>query len=242
MNFGSSRNYLFDTIEKISGLTLLPQITETLGRAVREYGFTSLGINGLPPPAEDAAPLILTECAPAGFRDCYIEERFYLVDHVGAYARSTYEAFRFRQAPYPPANAAAHRRFMQALDMFGLSRGFVVPFGRPENVPACIWLAGADPDFDDVAKRAIQMTALFAVSKAYALRHSPRDAPPTLTARERDVLQWIAAGKTSWEIGSIAGLSERAINKIISGAMMKLDAVTRTQAVVTAIRSGEIEL
>jgi DNA-binding CsgD family transcriptional regulator len=56
------------------------------------------------------------------------------------------------------------------------------------------------------------------------------------------VLQWISAGKTSWEIGAISGLSERAINKVLSDAMIKLDAVTRTQAVVNAIRLGEIEL
>jgi DNA-binding CsgD family transcriptional regulator len=63
-----------------------------------------------------------------------------------------------------------------------------------------------------------------------------------LTQREREVLQWIAAGKTSWEIGVMSGMSEHAINKIINAAMIKLDAVTRTQAVVNAIRDGEIEL
>ena len=63
-----------------------------------------------------------------------------------------------------------------------------------------------------------------------------------LTAREREVLQWISAGKTSWEISKISGLTVRTINKIIAEAMTKLDAVTRTQAVVNAIRGGEIEL
>jgi DNA-binding CsgD family transcriptional regulator len=63
-----------------------------------------------------------------------------------------------------------------------------------------------------------------------------------LTQREREVLQWIAAGKTSWEIGVMSGTSEHAINKIINAAMIKLDAVTRTQAVVNAIRDGEIEV
>lgn len=56
------------------------------------------------------------------------------------------------------------------------------------------------------------------------------------------MLRWISAGKTSWEISVISGLSERAINKIIGEAMIKLDAVTRAQAVVEAIRLGEIEL
>jgi DNA-binding CsgD family transcriptional regulator len=63
-----------------------------------------------------------------------------------------------------------------------------------------------------------------------------------LKPREREVLQWIAAGKTSWEIGVMSGVSEHAVNKIINAAMAKLDAVTRTQAVVNAIRDGEIKL
>lgn len=244
MNFGSLRNHVFDAIDKISGSTLPSQIAGTLSRAVGQYGYTSLGINALPPPAEDAGPLILTESAPNGFREHYIEERFYLVDHIAAHARTTYEAFRFRDAPFPSGDAAGHQRFLQALETYGVSRGLVVPIGRPENVPACMWLAGAAPDLHDDAKRAIQVVALFAASKAYALRRSSSDGPSTrpLTARERDVLQWISAGKTSWEIASISGRSERAINKILADAMLKLNAVTRTQAVVNAIRTGEIEM
>jgi LuxR family quorum sensing-dependent transcriptional regulator len=244
MNPDSLRNRVFDTIEQISGLTLAPQIAEALTRAVGEYGYTSLGINGLPPPAEDADPLILAESTPNGFRDCYIEERFYLVDHIGAHARTTYETFRFRDAPYPSGNAVGHRRFLQALETFGMRRGLVVPIGRPENIPACIWLAGANPDLHSDAKRAIELIALFAASKAYALRRPPPGGSPprALTAGEREVLQWISAGKTSWEIASISGRSERAINKIIADAMLKLNAVTRTQAVVNAIRTGEVEL
>jgi DNA-binding CsgD family transcriptional regulator len=120
----------------------------------------------------------------------------------------------------------------------------VVPIGRPENIPACIWLAGASPDLNDDAKRAIQVIALFAASKAYALRRPPAGGPPhhLLTANEREVLQWISAGKTSWEIASISGRNERAINKAIADAMLKLNAVTRTQAVVNAIRTGEVEM
>jgi DNA-binding CsgD family transcriptional regulator len=88
------------------------------------------------------------------------------------------------------------------------------------------------------------MIALFASSKAYALRQPAGDEPVArpLTPRERDVLQWISAGKTSWEISSISGRSESATNKIIADAMDKLNAVTRTQAVVNAIRTGEVEM
>jgi LuxR family quorum sensing-dependent transcriptional regulator len=240
----SKRDQIFDTIDDISRLNTIQALTETLAGAVNEFGFSTLGINGLPPPGEGADPRIVTEYTPEGFRDHYIYERFYLVDHISAQARIAYRPFRYSEAPYERTDSRSHQRFMQALDTFGMGKGIIVPVGRPATVPACVWLAGKDPNLDEDAIQAVELIALFAASKARALSCPMEVGPRTskLTLREREVLQWISAGKTSWEIGAISGLSERAINKIIAEAMIKLDAVTRTQAVVTAIRIGEIEL
>jgi LuxR family transcriptional regulator, quorum-sensing system regulator BjaR1 len=240
-----SRNHLvFDTAERISRNTSLSEISATLAAAMEKFGFTALGINGLPPPAEDADPRILTESTPEGFRDTYIHERFYLVDHLCAHARTAVEVFQFDEAPYDRTEYRGHERFMQALDMFGMNKGLIIPIGRPTNIPSCVWLAGKDPDLDKEARRVTELIALFAASRARALVR-PSDVKSQtskLTPREREVLQWISAGKTSWEISMISGLSEHAINKTITGAMYKLDAVTRAQAVVKAIREGEVEL
>ncbi|MGD1038100.1 MAG: autoinducer binding domain-containing protein [Roseiarcus sp.] len=244
MDSRSRRDKIFDAIDEISRLTSSPQIAATLGRTIAEYGYAYFGINGLPPPGETSDPVVLAEVAPEGFRDCYIEERFYRVDHICAHARTAYEPFRFSEAPYAQKNARSHQRFMQALVTYGLGRGLIVPIGRPDNIPACMWCACANPDLHDAANRAIQLIALFAASKAYALYRPPHAGRPAsaLTPAEREALQWISAGKTSWEIAAISGRSERTINKIIADAMAKLDAVTRTQAVANAIRVGEIEL
>jgi LuxR family quorum sensing-dependent transcriptional regulator len=243
MDSGLYRNLIFDSIADISSLSSLPQVAATLRDVVAKLGFTSLGINGLPAPSRGADPVILAESTPEGFRDCYIEEGFYLVDHICAQARAAFEPFRYDEAPYDRTEAPGHKRFMEALDTYSMSKGLVVPVGRPANIPACVWLAGEDPELHDDAVRAVQLVALFAASKAVALSRPPAVLPRanTLTPHEREVLQWTSAGKTSWEIGAIKGLSERAINKTIAEAMLKLDAVTRTQAVVNAIRIGEIE-
>jgi LuxR family transcriptional regulator, quorum-sensing system regulator BjaR1 len=240
----SRRHLIFDTIDDVSRVTLLPEVSATFADAAAKFGFTSLGINGLPPPGEGADPRILTESTPEGFRDLYIHERFYLSDHICAHARAAYEPFRYSEAPYDRTESRGHKRFMQALDTFGMGKGLVVPIGRPTNMPACVWLAGNNPDLDEEANRAVELIALFAASKAHALSRPSDIGARTskLTPREREVLQWISAGKTSWEISMISGLSERAINKIIADAMIKLDAVTRAQAVVNAIRDGEVEL
>jgi DNA-binding CsgD family transcriptional regulator len=131
---------------------------------------------------------------------------------------------------------------MQALEGFDMGNGLIVPFGGPTNIPACVWLAGREPNLNNDAILTIELIALFAASKARTFCSPFGVGMTKLTLREREVLQWISAGKTSWEISAISGSSERAIDKIIAGAMIKLDAMTRTQAVVNAIRLGEIEL
>jgi|KBSSwiStaDraftv2_1062776.scaffolds.fasta_scaffold447665_1 DNA-binding CsgD family transcriptional regulator len=244
MNSKSRRNLIFDTIDNISRVTLLSEVSPILAGAMEKFGFVALGINGLPPPSDDADPRILTENAPEGFRDLYIHERFYLVDHICTQARAAYEPFRFSEAPYDLTESRGHQRFMQALDTFGMGKGIIVPVGRLTNIPTCVWLAGNNPDLDEDTYQATELIALFAASKAHALSHHPLDIgtrTSTLTPREREVLQWISAGKTSWEISMISGLSERAIDRTITAAMIKLNAVTRAQAVVNAIRIGDVE-
>ena len=59
-----------------------------------------------------------------------------------------------------------------------------------------------------------------------------------LTAREVEVLQWTAEGKTSAEIAVIMGLSEHTVNHYATLATQKLGCANRTQAVVYAMRLG----
>lgn len=61
-----------------------------------------------------------------------------------------------------------------------------------------------------------------------------------LSPRERECLQWTAAGKTSWEIAAILRLSRTTADGYIASATRKLGAVNRTQAVAEGIRRGVI--
>ncbi len=63
-----------------------------------------------------------------------------------------------------------------------------------------------------------------------------------LTAREREIMQWVAVGKTDDEIGEILSLTTRTVTFHVENAKQKLDTFRRTYAVVQAIRSGEIIL
>lgn len=87
------------------------------------------------------------------------------------------------------------------------------------------------------------LAALFhaALQRRRAKEESARDNDgPGLTEREFEVLRWSAAGKSYWEIAVILGVSERTVRFFMTNARQKLDVVTNTQAVATAIWRGLI--
>jgi DNA-binding CsgD family transcriptional regulator len=61
-----------------------------------------------------------------------------------------------------------------------------------------------------------------------------------VTARESEILAWIAAGKSDWAIGQILNISGKTVNFHVENAKRKLGAATRVQAVLAAMRSGII--
>jgi DNA-binding NarL/FixJ family response regulator len=61
-------------------------------------------------------------------------------------------------------------------------------------------------------------------------------APYSLTAREVDVLRWIACGKSNRDIGEILGLSPRTVNKHLEQIYVKLGVENRASAAVMASR------
>ncbi len=61
-----------------------------------------------------------------------------------------------------------------------------------------------------------------------------------VTARESEVLGWVAAGKSDWAIGQILNISGKTVNFHVENAKRKLGVGTRVQAVIAAMRSGII--
>lgn len=62
-----------------------------------------------------------------------------------------------------------------------------------------------------------------------------------LTFREKEVLSWVKAGKSSWDISVILGVSEATVNYHIANVMKKLKSTNRLHAVATALQHGIID-
>jgi DNA-binding CsgD family transcriptional regulator len=81
-----------------------------------------------------------------------------------------------------------------------------------------------------------------------AADRAPDGAPPAetgpaapLTPRERDVLRWLAAGKTDKDIGGILGISPRTVHKHLQHIYEKLGVETRTAAAMRAAGAASLD-
>jgi DNA-binding CsgD family transcriptional regulator len=73
------------------------------------------------------------------------------------------------------------------------------------------------------------------------VREVPADVPfdvaaMPLTPREREVLDWVAAGKTNRDIAAILGASPRTVEKHLERIYEKLGVETRTAAAMRALK------
>jgi DNA-binding NarL/FixJ family response regulator len=103
-------------------------------------------------------------------------------------------------------------------------------------------LTGRRLGADDYLTKPIDFEMLDAVIQN-RLRYRDNALSPSaihLTGREHEVLTWVGRGKTSSEIATILGLTERTVNFHCERAMKRLGVANRTQAVAKAVAEGLI--
>lgn len=75
-----------------------------------------------------------------------------------------------------------------------------------------------------------------------AARLAARVGRSELTAREKEVLQWIVRGRSNKEIASALSVAEVTVKLHVSSILSKLQVADRTQAATTALERGIVHL
>jgi LuxR family quorum sensing-dependent transcriptional regulator len=236
---GTSVDYAraaFELIDEFDRTKTPEEVVERLASALSVFGYSAILITGVPEPPQRVEPYFLMNGWPRGWAKHHANENYYADNPTAAWCRRTINPFEWSEAVYEPEGPP------RAADDLATKKGFLVPVIRASGSTSCVTMAGERPEFESRAKRAVYMVSLYAHARAVSLLDCTDGAGPRseLTVREREVLHWIAAGKSSWDISVILGISERTVNWLISRATRKLNAVNRTQAVVNAIRAGQI--
>jgi LuxR family quorum sensing-dependent transcriptional regulator len=232
----------FEFIEHVQRLSTTGEIIEAMQAIISKLGFQYLCFNFLPGLGQTFEDVLLANRLPPGWLDFYIEQQFVNFDPSIRHCGRTIRPYRwFKESPYdaerePRALEVVHR----ARD-FGMSDGLVVPVACPTGQIGHVWMGAQTLDLPEYAKAALHLMALYAFDRIRCLQLKLPPEKPRLTNREREVLTWIALGKSSSEIGDILHISNRTVEWHAMLSCQKLGAVNRTQAIAIALRDHLIQ-
>jgi DNA-binding CsgD family transcriptional regulator len=239
---------LDDFIERTSKADCLNKLFCLLVEAAEHTGFNQLAYGALthtelPRLVDRPMPAIALNY-PSHWQNYYVEHNYRYIDPIVIYAP-------FMAGPFLwdclSIRYDLNRKQVQLLSEAreaGLKNGITVPLHGPLGKVAVVCFAS---QFDDANPRA-QLSRLNVLASQFHvvftnLAHGLQNNVKTvdLSAREKDCLNWVAHGKTSWEISVILDINRNTVDFHIKNAMDKLDATNRIAAVFKAIRLGIID-
>lgn len=182
---------------------------------------------------------------PAAWVDYYFEHDYQTIDPVVLLAPDFERPFLWSSLDGPYKLVRAQTKLLRQAGEAGLKDGVGVPLhGARGNVCLVTFAAGdghPNPGAE-LSKLDVLAAQFHAAYSAVGRSENDSRYAALLTMRERECLKWVAKGKSSWDVGRILCISENTVNFHLKSALDKLDANTRTLAVVKAIRYGLIAL
>ncbi len=228
-----------DTIKAIDAIerhTNPRSVVNEFGVYARSFGFSSVAMGQIDNPAFAHKPSrIHLSTWPSDWAEYWVKNNLVVSDPVARMALSRDEPFCWTDAFERYGEYARAHRNMN--NEFGLNDGFAIPIHTGAGPPGCVSLGCEKFDLDPAQLSSIHVVAthcyvmlekLFGVSK--------NEEVANLTHRESEILHFVAAGKTNWEIGSILSISEYHVRDCLKSVSKKLNTVGRAHSVATAVR------
>ena len=238
--FADCYAHALGTIDSFNAVGDLDAIIARLRAAFSIFGIDHFIVAGLPNPHERFEKVVVLKHWSADWFDLYTKEQFVEDDPVVRRCRATTTPFEWEEASFDAEREPRAARLMNLAGDFGLVKGFSVPVHSLDGYEACFSVSGARPEFDDGARAALHLIALYAFERIRRL--GSVEKPNPLTRREREVLTWAAVGKSHVDIAEIMAVTERTVTAHMVAATHKLDAANRTHAVVRAIQCKFIRI
>lgn len=177
---------------------------------------------------------------PLDWISLYVKEDYAEIDPI---LRSHYGRFSTQiwSETYRQATSPREQKFIRSAEAFGLWEGVTLGVACRRNGAGSVF-SFAGQSMSDHTRHATVLEYLIPHLHVALMRTlSPSSTPnPDLSHREREVLDWMKEGKTSWEISHILHISERTVNFHVQNILAKLQASTRGHAIALAIQQGLI--
>lgn len=216
---------------------------DDFAQVVAAFGFDSFIMSGLPALDEKVDDLVICNRWPAAWTDRYRSQSYFAADPVSQAAFSSSVPFLWSKArARVPATTTTILIEREAKD-FGLADGISFPMFDPESWQAVASLAtNSSCDLPATHISLIYLASLSCQMRASDLGGRTPRLSAALTTREAEILSWIAAGKSYWEVSTILDIAETTVQSHLTNARRKLNAANTVQAVVRAARARQIHI
>jgi len=236
------RRSAFEFVEGIERLSSSGEIMDAMGALLKQHGFEYHCVSFLATATETLEDVLLSNRLPEEWLKLYIEKDYVHDDPAFRYAKTVVRPFRwFKEAPYDIEREPRAAEVVQRAGDFGILDGFVIPVASTAGRTGQIWFGGRTLDLPEHQLPALHLMAIYAFDRIRKLHRSPAQQQARLTLRQREILTLVANGKSTWEIGEALHISSRTVKEHTKQLCRKLGAVTRTQAVMIAVRDKIIQ-
>jgi LuxR family quorum sensing-dependent transcriptional regulator len=235
----------FEFAEEVDRLSDPDEVWNAMRRIIAPFGMQLYGFFArVPGPGERLDRIAFNKQIPelADWLKLYDDRRYAEIDPVMRRLRHSVRSFEHDEVSYDLDSRALELK--QRRSDFGFANVFSIPiFGSTgANGFMSYGIKGLKPDLPAHQKRTIHLITLYAADRICSLRSTQSAYKPIVTNRQREVLTWVAAGKSAWEIGEILNISARTVEEHAQRVLQRLGAVNRTQAVAIAIRDRLIAI
>jgi DNA-binding CsgD family transcriptional regulator len=187
---------------------------------------------------------IINVSYPLSWLELYISEQFDRIDPVVIEHRLHFD-LQYWSDSYKKHEG--HEEFVSCAEAYGLQTGYSYGLRTESGNSASLFSFGGRsmkrlPRTCDILRRIVPHLhqALVRIVAPKGNRRQVSD--PGLSSREKEVLKWVTAGKTNWEISQILAISERTVKFHVRNILGKVHAATRVQAVAISVQKGLVDI
>jgi LuxR family quorum sensing-dependent transcriptional regulator len=231
----------FGFIEALDDFSTVADVANAFQHALAPCGLQHFVAIGLPAKGQRFEDAVIASRWPAELFMLYVDNDYARSDPLIRRSRQSHMPFEWRADAYRSDGDPRVVELMRRVADFGLRHGYLVPIHGPKGYEGCVSTAADALRLSVEAKSAVHLMALHAFDRMRTLRGNPPDKKVLLTAREREILSWVAAGKSAAQISQALSISKRTVDEHSQAAARKLGAANRTQAVAIAIRDRIID-
>jgi DNA-binding CsgD family transcriptional regulator len=174
--------------------------------------------------------------------EAYLAHDFQRLDVVPRIALAAGVPVRWSEVWRTAQISAEQRAFMSAMQAVSFRDGYSLPCYGPASRHAVVGIGGMrdDADLSEAALIALQFAAQAAHLRICALFAHDGIRDRQLSGREKEILDWVARGKSNSVIADILEISPGTVDTYMRRIYEKLDVSDRTSAAVKGVGLGLI--